>query len=171
MSRTVDLIGVDDLAVVAHDSGGLIARHALAGDPRVRAFALMDTELPRGVSWRFRMFLRAGRLPGFGSGLRWALHHPAVTRHPLVFGAAFTDRSLLTGEFDEFFLAPLRDDPRRLEAALSVLRSFRLAHVDDLARAHRRIEVPVRLIWGAPGPVLSSRAGEDGGTDLRPGRS
>ena len=86
--------------------------------------------------------------------MRWALHHPAVTRHPLVFGAAFADRSLLTGEFDEFFLAPLRDDPRRLEAALSVLRSFRLAHIDDLSRAHRRIEVPVRLIWGAKDPFF-----------------
>ena len=34
--------------MVGHDSGGLIARHALVGDPRLRAMALLDTEQPAG---------------------------------------------------------------------------------------------------------------------------
>ena len=33
--RVVELLGLDHFAVVGHDSGGLIARHALAGDHRV----------------------------------------------------------------------------------------------------------------------------------------
>ena len=32
VTETIDLLGLDDVAVVGHDSGGMIARHAVAGD-------------------------------------------------------------------------------------------------------------------------------------------
>ena len=54
-----------DVAVVGHDSGGLIARHALAGDPRVRSWGLIDTEQPQGPSFRFRSFLAIRVVPRF----------------------------------------------------------------------------------------------------------
>jgi pimeloyl-ACP methyl ester carboxylesterase len=37
----VDLMELDDVAVVGHDSGGMIARQAVAGDARVRAMGLI----------------------------------------------------------------------------------------------------------------------------------
>ncbi|MCU0273514.1 MAG: alpha/beta hydrolase, partial [Acidimicrobiales bacterium] len=61
---------------------------------------------------------------------------------------AFADRSRLDGEFDEFFLRPLHEDRRRLDAAIAVLRSFDLADVRGLADVHARIDVPVQLVWG-----------------------
>ena len=51
--RVVDLLGFEQVAVVGHDSGGLIARHAMAGDARLRAMGLIDTETPE-PSWRFK---------------------------------------------------------------------------------------------------------------------
>jgi pimeloyl-ACP methyl ester carboxylesterase len=144
----VDHLRLDDLAVVGHDSGGLIARHALAGDARLRAMGLIDTEQPRGLTLGFRMFLLARHLPGFGAGLRWALGRPRLRRSKLVLGGAFADPSRLDGEFDELFLAPLRDDPTRLAAALQILDSFDLRYVRELAHVHARITVPVRLVWG-----------------------
>ena len=39
LRRAVDLLDLSEVAVVGHDSGGLIARHALAGDARLRASA------------------------------------------------------------------------------------------------------------------------------------
>ena len=48
---------LDDVAVVGHDSGGMIARHAVAGDPRLRAMGLIDTEQTHGLSLRFKLFL------------------------------------------------------------------------------------------------------------------
>ena len=48
MRRVVDLLDLGDVAVVGHDSGGLIARHAMAGDPRLRALGLIDTEQSTG---------------------------------------------------------------------------------------------------------------------------
>ncbi|GAA4735802.1 alpha/beta fold hydrolase [Actinomycetospora chibensis] len=143
------LLDLEDVAVVGHDSGGLIARHALVGDPRLRAMALLDTEQPAGLGLRFRSFLTARHLPGFGAGLGWALSRPRVRRLPFVLGGAFADPSLLEGEFDEFFLRPLHQDAARRDAAVRLLRSFDPQHVRDLADVHGRLDVPVQLIWGA----------------------
>lgn len=146
--RVVDRLGLTDVGVVGHDSGGLIARHALAGDPRLRAMGLIDTEQPHGLSRRFRAFLLPRNLPGFDAALGWAVARPRVRRHPLLLGDAFADRALLDGDFDEFFLRPLHQDPARLAAAGRLLRSFDTRWLQDLEALHHRIDVPVQLVWG-----------------------
>lgn len=145
--RAIDLLELDQVAVVGHDSGGLIARHAVAGDPRVQALGLIDTEQLR-LTARFRSFLLLRRVPGGGSALGWVAGRPRLRRNRLVLGAAFADRTLLDGEFDEFFLAPLHEDPARRDAAFTVLRSFDTRLVDGLPAIHSRIDVPVQLVWG-----------------------
>ena len=158
--RVVDLLGLNDLAVVGHDSGGMIARHALAGDPRIRAWGLMDTEQPQGLTWRFKQFLLARHLPGFERTLGWLLGSRRLRRNPLVLGGAFTDRSLLDGEFDEFFLQPIHTDPARRRAAMKLLDSFDLQHVRALQTLHARIGVPVQLVWGEHDPFFPIQRAE-----------
>ena len=146
--RVIDQLDADDVAVVGHDSGGMIARHAVAGHPRVRSMGLIDTEQTHGLGWRFRSFLSIRHLPGVGPGLAWVVGKPGIRRNKWVLGDAFADRSLLDGEFDEFFLRPIHEIPARRDAAIRVLRSFDLRHVRELAGVHRRIDVPVQLVWG-----------------------
>ena len=147
--RVVELLELDRFAVVGHDSGGLIARHALAGDHRVRAMALIDTEQPGRLSRRFRSFIGIKNVPGVGGALGWIAGQPRLRRSQLVFGDSFVDSSLLDGEFDEFFLKPLHTSPHRRDAAVKVLRSFDVRYINELAELHRRIDVPVQLVWGA----------------------
>jgi len=154
VSRVFDILGFDRVAVVGHDSGGMIARHAVADDPRVRAMALIDTEQPHGLTWRFKQFLMARHLPGFGAALGWLVGQPRLRRSPLVLGGTFVDQALLDGDFDEFFLRPLRENPERLHAAVRLLRSFDQRHVRDLADLHTRVTVPVQLIWGEHDPFF-----------------
>ena len=150
--RVLDLLELKDVAVVGHDSGGLIARHAVAGDPRVRAMGLINIEQSLGLSWRFKSFLAARRTPGLSKGLGWVAGQRCIRRNSFVLGAAFADSSLLEGEFDEFFLKPLHDVPARRDAAIRLLRSFDLQHVRDLAEVHSRITVPVQLVRGDKDP-------------------
>ena len=152
--RVLDLLDLHDVAVVGHDSGGLIARHAIAGDPRVRAVGLLNTEQPHGLSRRFKAFLVPRRLPGFGATLGWAVGRPRLRRSRLLLGDAFADASLLDGEFDEFFLAPLNRIPARRAAAIRLLRSYDEQHVLSLKDVHRRIAVPVQLVWGDQDPFF-----------------
>jgi pimeloyl-ACP methyl ester carboxylesterase len=148
VQRTIDLLGLDDVAVVGHDSGGLIARHAMVGDRRLRALALLDTEMSTGISWKFRSFLAGRHVPGFGRTLGWLAGKPRLRRAGPVLGDAFTDRSHLDGEFDEFFLRPLSTSPASRLAATRLLKSFDYGLIHELASIHRRIDVPVVLVWG-----------------------
>lgn len=152
--RTLDLLELTDVAVVGHDSGGLIARHAMVGDARLRAMGLINTEQAHGLSWRFRSFLAVRRMPGLSAGLGWVSGRRRLRRNPLVFGGAFADPSLLDGEFDEFFLAPLHELPARRDAAVRLLRSFDVQLVRDLPSVHSRIAVPVQLVWGDQDPFF-----------------
>ncbi|MGA0879211.1 MAG: alpha/beta fold hydrolase [Ilumatobacteraceae bacterium] len=148
VQRTLDLLGLEEVAVVGHDSGGLIARHAMAGDSRLRSLGLIDTEQSTGVSWKFRAFIAGRRLPGFGAAFGWLAGRPRLRRNRLVLGDAFVDRSLLDGEFDEFFLQPLHRSRSHREASIQLLRSFDYRLIRDLKRIHSKIGVPVHLIWG-----------------------
>lgn len=152
--RVVDELGLDRFAVVGHDSGGLVARHALAGDRRVRAWGLIDTEQPHGPSARFRMFLAGRHVPGYGSALGWIAGRRRLRRSSLVLGGAFVDRALLDGEFDEFFLAPLRTSPEHRRATTMLLRSFDYRYFRELGELHARIDQPVQLVWGAHDPFF-----------------
>jgi pimeloyl-ACP methyl ester carboxylesterase len=151
--RVVDLLELDHVAVVGHDSGGMIARHAMVGDPRLRAMGLINTE-PPDPSWRFKSFIASRHLPGLSAGLGWVAGKPRIVRSRAVFGDAFADRSLLGGEFAEFFLAPLHESRLHRDAAVKLLRSFDMRHVTDLAGIHRRIDVPVQLVWGDKDPFF-----------------
>ncbi len=163
--RVMDLLELADVAVVGHDSGGMIARHAVAGDPRLRAMGLIDTEQPQGLTWRFKSFLMARHVPGLAAALGWAMGHSRVRRNGLLLGGTFVDRSLLDGEFDEFFLRPLHSSPAHRDAAVRLLRSFDVARVHELGDVHRRIEVPVQLVWGDKDPFFPvQRAREMVGT-------
>jgi len=152
--RVVDLMELERVAVVGHDSGGMIARHALAGDPRLRAMGLVNTEQPQGMSWRFKSFLTIRHVPGVGRALGWVMGQRWLRRNPFVLGDAFADADLLDGEFDEFFLRPIHDSRERQQAAARMLRSFDTRYVRELADIHRRIEVPVQLVWGDRDPFF-----------------
>ncbi len=154
VGQVVDQLDLDAVAVVGHNSGGMIARHALAGDSRLRAMGLINTEQPQGLSMRFKMFLAGRNLPGFGAVLGWAAGKPRLRRNKFILGDAFVDRSLLDGEFDEFFLQPVANDKDRLDAGIKILRSFESRHVEELGALHRRIDVPVQLVWGEEDPFF-----------------
>jgi pimeloyl-ACP methyl ester carboxylesterase len=148
VKRVIDALGLTDVAVVGHDSGGMIARHAVAGDSRVRAVGLIDTEQTPGLNWKFLSFIAGRKVPGFGAALSFLASKPSLRRNRLVLGDAFVDRSLLDGEFDEFFLRPIYTSSSYRSATMQLLKSFDFAHVRALTELHRRITVPVLLVWG-----------------------
>lgn len=151
--RVVDVLGFDELAVVGHNSGGMIARHAMVGDPRMTAMGLINTE-PVNPSLRFKSFVALRNMPGLGAALRWVTGNQRARQSQAGFGGLFADPSLMAGEFNEFFFSPLHSSDKHLAAALTVLRSFDMSFITELADIHRRIDVPVKLIWGDQDPFF-----------------
>jgi len=150
----VDHLGLDSVALVGQDSGGMIARHAMASDARLRAMGLVNTE-PADPGWRFTSFIATGKLPGFATAFGWVSGKRRLRRNKFILGDAFADSSLLDGEFDEFFLGPLHNSALHRDAAVRLLKTFDMKqHVNGLADVHAKIDVPVQLVWGDEDPFF-----------------
>ena len=154
LRRAVDALGLRDFAFVGHDSGGLMGRHAFAGDERLRSMALVNTEQTRGIHWRFRQFLWMAKLPGFERLFGSLVMKRGLRRNRFLLGDCFRDRSRLDGEFEEFFLAPIHTNAARRRAAAQLIRRFDMGLVSSLEEVHRNIRVPVKLIWGEKDPFF-----------------
>lgn len=153
----LDALGLtapDSVAVVANDSGGLMARLGLATDPRVRAWGLINTEQPPAPTLRFRMFVAIRWVPRFEGPLTRAVTTPVLRRNRLLLGSAFRDRSLLDGEFAELFLDPVRADPERRWAMGQFARNFDVGAFGRLVGVHASMTAPVQLVWGAHDPFF-----------------
>jgi haloalkane dehalogenase len=150
--RVVDELGLGRYAVVAHDSGGFIARHLAAGDERVAGLVLADTEIPGHHPLLLTLFVLGARI--WSGLLLKIMASPRLRRSTLGFGTCFTDPAYVDGEFFELFVRPMLESPRVAQGQLQLLRSLDPRLVDGLTEVHRRLRAPVRLIWGEKDPFF-----------------
>jgi len=150
----IDALGLARYALVAHDSGGLVARLVAADDPRVAALVLGNTELPSYVPAVVRQLLVVTRLPGGADVVRFAMKRRAVRRSPLGYRGCFDDVGFIDGDFHELLVAPLLASKEAWGRQIDLLRSFDLALADRLAPLHARIKAPVKLVWGEDDPIF-----------------
>jgi haloalkane dehalogenase len=149
-----DALDLGRYALVAHDSGGGVARMVAAEDPRVSALVLGPTEIPHHHPGLIRVLQGALSLPGgqqlLARGLAWA-----PVRHSRIgFGAVFRDPALSDGDFFRAFIAPLLRDTQRAASAFEVLKRFDMRSFDSLAEVHARITAPTLLVWGDDDPYF-----------------
>lgn len=104
--RAADVLGLGRYALLAFDSGGAVARHVAAADPRVAGLALGNTEIPGATSPALVLFFAMLRLGGLPL-LRLALGNRVLRRSPVSLGGCFSDLRCLEGEFHEFFVEPI----------------------------------------------------------------
>jgi len=148
----IDSLGTRRYAMLAHDSGGAIARIACAGDDRLAALVLGNTEIPGHHPPLIKAYVLAARLGIAGPLLRWIAKGP-LRNTSLGLGSLFTDPASIDGEFAQLFLAPL-DDGRVLQGQLKLLRSVDFDLSDALSEVHRRLRAPTLCIWGPDDPFF-----------------
>jgi len=149
VGRLIDALGIRGTHVVAHDTGATIARAlALSAGDGLGKLVLIGTEIPAHRPPWIPLFQTLTALPGAHLGFRLMMGSTAFLRSPMGFGNCFVDRRLISGEFEEHFVRPLRESSRALEGQLRYLKGIDWALVDRLAEDHRRITNPTLLIWG-----------------------
>jgi len=154
VQRIVAALGLKRYALVAHDSGGTVARWAAHEDDRVAGIVLGNTEIPGHHPFLLQMYLWLGALPGGQSILPRTLSVPWLRDSPFVMGGCFRDPKAAEGTFHELFIEPMIASKRTTAGQLRLLSGFDWSAVDDLAGVHRRSRAPVQLIWGTDDPFF-----------------
>ena len=150
----VDALGLSRFAYLAHDSGGAFARMAAADDRRVSALVLGNTEIPGHTPWLVELYAAVARVPGLRSAFLASMASRAVRPSFLAFGGCFADPTYADGEFFELFVKPLVVSKRAGRGQLQLAATLDVSVFDDLATIHRRIDAPVRLLWGPRDPFF-----------------
>jgi haloalkane dehalogenase len=146
----LDALGLRRYALLAHDSGGAVARLLAARDrERVTALVIAGTEIPGWRPWQLRSFLALAKIPGGAAALTSTLRVGFIRRSRFGFAGCFRDPRYADGEFFELFVDPLLHSRETVAGQLGLLRHFDWRVIDDLAAAHAATTAPACLIWGS----------------------
>lgn len=151
---SVDQLGLDRFAYVAHDSGAAIARLAAAGDPRVFANVMGNTEIPGHVPWQIGVFVAAAKVPWVWRRFFSMMRFSAVRRSALGFGGCFTDSATVDGDFGDWFVKPLLSSPRVAEGQTQLVLGLDGRVIERLRDVHAQLTGPSLLIWGPGDPFF-----------------
>jgi pimeloyl-ACP methyl ester carboxylesterase len=154
MRQVIDRLQLSSYAMVAHDSGGTIARLVAADDARVRALVLGNTELTRHVPWQLRVYLWAAKRPWLARAFVAAMRVGVLRRSAVGFGGTFADARYADGEFGDLFVRPLVASPEVARGQMALATQFDLGVLDRLDDVHRRIAAPALMVWGTHDPFF-----------------
>jgi pimeloyl-ACP methyl ester carboxylesterase len=150
----VDALGLGRYALLAHDSGGFIARLAAADDRRVAGLVSGNTEIPGHTPAFLKTLLAAAHAPGGAEAIRLAMHSRAARRAPNAYGDCFADLDFIDGEFHELMVAPILESSAAWRKQIDIIRTLG-DHLHDWMRAaHAAIAAPVLFVWGDADPIF-----------------
>jgi pimeloyl-ACP methyl ester carboxylesterase len=151
----VDALGIDRFSVLAQDTGGTFARYlALEVPTRVEKLMLVNTEMPGHRPPWIPLYQFLMGVPGTLTVFGFLLRSNVYLRSSMGFGGCFVDMRHIEGDFHAHVVEPLKSSPRRMDGMRRYLRGAVWGPVDDLAREHARLTMPVLLIWGADDPTF-----------------
>lgn len=150
----VGQMNLGDYGIVAHDSGGLIGRYVAARDPRVRALAMGNTEIPGHHPVFVDVISKAARMPGFDSVMRLLMKSRTYRRSGMGFKGCFRDLDLIEGEFHDYFVKPVLESRHAMWGTMELARTIEEHLVHELSEVHAKLDIPVQLIWGDRDPFF-----------------
>jgi pimeloyl-ACP methyl ester carboxylesterase len=151
----LDRLGLPRVAVVGHDQGGAIAQLIAIQHPRrVTALVLADAEAyDNWPSAEELPFIRVTQLPAIGRLVLWAWSRRPLFRWALAQGKAVYDRSVLTDDLvDGYIAANLATAHKRAKTRrflATQLDPVNQAHTHNLTDSLRGVEAPTLILWGA----------------------
>jgi pimeloyl-ACP methyl ester carboxylesterase len=154
LQQFADGLGLRGYDILAHDTGGTIARRLTTMDlPRVRKLVLIGTEIPGHRPPWIEFFQRAAN-PNRTATFKILMRQRWFRRSGAAFGGCFCDRSLIDGAFHQLFIEPLLRSKQRIRGQIHYLRGIDWQMVDGMRAEHASITIPTLLIWGEQDPVF-----------------
>jgi haloalkane dehalogenase len=147
----IDRLKLERYALVAHDSGGFVARLVAADDPRATALVLGNTEIPNHTPPAILAFIALQKLGLGRTAMNALLRSSWLRRSALGFGGCFTHAEYVDGDFKTVLLDPLAT-PEGLAGHLRLLDGISSKTLAGMRELHARISIPTALVWGTDDP-------------------
>lgn len=158
----LDALALDNVVIVAQDSGGMIARYVAEQRPDVVCgLSMCGTEIPGVHAPLVKLFKMFGTLPGAKAMFKVSMGTGFVARTPLILGGTVYDKSLLDGELRTNLLDPILADDDAMTNVVAMIRAFSFDDIDDLAAVHRNLKMPTLLVWGDEDPFFPVEKARD----------
>jgi pimeloyl-ACP methyl ester carboxylesterase len=154
LRNAIDEIGLSQYALLAHDSGAVIARLVAADDPRVQGLVMGNSEIPGHRPWLVQAYAWAAKRPRIAALVVSSMRFAAIRHSFLAFGGIFQDARFVDGDFGDWFVRPLLSSRRVAEGQMALLRNLDFRVIDGLEAVHARIRAPVLCIWGPGDPFF-----------------
>ena len=157
LAAFMDVLGERRADLVANDSGGLVAQMFAVRHPeRVRSLLLTNCDVQKdNPPPSFVPLVQAAQAGVLAERLLGALAaNLELARSKNGLGVGYADPQTLTAESLRYYLAPLVAEPARRDQLQRY--TVALGH-NDLVAAEpqlRRLEAPVRIVWGADDTVF-----------------
>jgi pimeloyl-ACP methyl ester carboxylesterase len=167
----LDALDITRCSIVGHDHGAAIAQLIAAQHPeRIARLVLANAEAyDNWPSAHELPFVRATQIPGLGRLVLWAWSRRPLFRYALASGKAVADRSVLSDELVDGYIAANLADPHRRTKT----RRFLAGQLDPRNQHHtsaavtglRRFTRQTLILWGADdvhfGPQWGQRLAAD----------
>jgi haloalkane dehalogenase len=154
LKRLVDSLHLESYSIVAHDTGGTIARALALSDPgRLKHLVLMGTEIPGHRPPWIEFFQKTANERSTWL-FRKAMQSKFFRESSAGFGGCFHNRALMHGEFYDLMIAPVVASEERARGLIRYLKGIDWQMVDSFKTSHARITTPTLLIWGEQDPVF-----------------
>jgi pimeloyl-ACP methyl ester carboxylesterase len=147
--RAIDALGLKRYALLAHDSGGFVARHVAAEDDRVTGMVLGNTEISWHRPWLVFAYAWLLKAPGGLALLMTIMRSRAMRRSHLGLGGCFADLAWLDGDFHELFVRPLLESRAAAEGPATPMR----LPVPGFMRFEQALKPKIEVADERPAPV------------------
>jgi pimeloyl-ACP methyl ester carboxylesterase len=148
MLQLLDGLEIDQVDLVANDTGGAVAQILAARHPeRVRSLTLTNCDTHDG--WpppAFEPTVQVARQGALPDVIRAFVKDPAAARAR--FGMAFEDPATLSDERVRTFLSPLIETPERAAQLERFFRAFDCAQTVAVEALLRELRAPTLIVWG-----------------------
>ena len=148
--RLLDKLEFKKVNLIAHDSGGTIARIIAINEPnRVRNLILINTEIPNHRPPFIELYQKISLLPLASYYFRNKLNKKLFVKSSMGFKYAYSDKNMLNDEHNLGpYLQPLINSNKKTKGAFSYLKGIDWKIIDEFAQTHKKIKANVLLIWG-----------------------
>jgi haloalkane dehalogenase len=159
LATLLDGLGVQDVDLIASDSGGLIAQLFVARYPaRVRSLLLTNCDEEQDSPPAAVKPIVAAALEGKSTDIfvKWLADKSSARLPDAIGGAAYANPETLSDEVIEYYFAPLISSAERKAMSDAFLIGLEPNPLAGIGPALQRCKAPVRIVWGSADTIFSA---------------